>query len=414
MIEVPRPLASAVSRWGDDPYARGSWSLIGRDGTPQDRIALGAPVGDRLRIAGEATHPTRAGMTHGAYEQGVAAGIWAAGLGHRRVAVVGAGMAGLGAARTLAAHGVETVVWEARDRIGGRTSGVEVAGFTFDLGANWLQQYDDNVLARLAERIGLTVVSTDFTDPLVLGAARGRVPASLESELRARLEKAPPEAAVADVLETWLRDPAPFTAAAIQEIVDAEIVMDSGAPLSWLSARHGFEPGVGEGDRWIVGGYRLLTAHLADEIDVRLGHPVRRIGIGPDGVTLTGDGHTLDADAVIVTAPLPVLAAGDIGFEPALPERHRAALGRLGAGRVEKVVLRFGDRFWPEHPAGYYRVHGPGDNEICEWLDATAADGTPTLVGLFAGPWLDRLWQGADEDVAARCAAVFAGALPLP
>ncbi|MFF0373039.1 NAD(P)/FAD-dependent oxidoreductase [Actinoplanes missouriensis] len=412
MIEAPGLLASAVSRWGDDPFARGSWSLIGRDGTPQDRITLGTPVGDRLRIAGEATHPTRAGMTHGAYEQGVAAGTWAAGLGHRRVAVVGAGMAGLGAARALAGHGVETMVWEARDRIGGRTCGVEVGGFTFDLGANWLQQYDDNVLARLAERIGLTVVATDFTDPLVLGPARGPVPEGLEGELRARLEKAPPQAAVADVLESWLRHPAPFPAAAIRELVDAEIVMDSGAPLSWLSARHGFEPGVGEGDRWIVGGYRLLTEHLAGGVDVRLGHPVRRIGIGPHGVTLTGDGRTLDADAVIVTVPLPVLAAGGIAIEPALPEEHRAALGRLGAGRVEKVVLRFGDRFWPVHPAGYYRVHGPGENEICEWLDATAADGTPTLVGLFAGPWLDRLWQGSDSDVAARCAAVFTEALP--
>ncbi|MEU8664291.1 FAD-dependent oxidoreductase, partial [Actinoplanes philippinensis] len=190
----------AVSRWGEDPWARGSWSLIGRHGSPADRVALGTPVGDRLRIAGEATHPTRAGMTHGAYEQGVAAASWAAGLGHRRVAVVGAGIAGVAAARALTERGADVVVWEARDRIGGRTAPAEIGGAGFDLGANWLQQYDDNVLARLAEKLGLRTVATDFNDPLVLDGHRSPADAppsangmteAMEAELRARLESGP-------------------------------------------------------------------------------------------------------------------------------------------------------------------------------------------------------------------------------
>ncbi|WP_111647976.1 flavin monoamine oxidase family protein [Actinoplanes lutulentus] len=402
-------VASAVSRWGDDPWARGSWSLIGRGGSPADRAALGEPVGGRLRIAGEATHPTRAGMTHGAYEQGVAAAEWAVEAGHLRIAVVGAGMAGLGAARELGRRGVAAEVWEARNRVGGRTTGVDVGGFGFDLGANWLQQYDDNVLARLAEEIGLAVVATDFTDPLVLGPARLGVPKELEGELRARLGSASPQAAIGDVVGEWLREPGRFAAAAIRDFVDAEIVMDSGAPLSWLSARYGFEPGVGEGDRWIVGGYRLLVEHLAGGVDVRLQRPVTEIRVGERGVTLVGDGQVADFDAAIVTVPLPVLAT--IGFAPALPDRHRVAVGRLGMGRVEKVVLRFERRFWPEHAAGYYRVHGPGENEICEWLDASAADGVPTLVGLFAGPWLEELWDGTDAEVAERAAEIFRDAV---
>ncbi|MEU4428230.1 FAD-dependent oxidoreductase [Actinoplanes sp. NPDC024001] len=406
-------VASAVSRWADDPWARGSWSLIGRHGSPQDRVALGAPAGSRLRIAGEATHPTRAGMTHGAYEQGLAAAAWAADLGHARVAVVGAGFAGLAAAGALTARGVDVRVWEARDRIGGRAAGAEVGGFGFDLGANWLQQYDDNALARLAESLGLPVVATDFTDPLELGSpVPGETdPEGLERELRARLAAAPEGAAIDDVLAAWLRDPAPWTPAAIRRLVDAEIVMDSGAPLSWLSARHGFEPGVGEGDRWIVGGYQRLVQHLADGIDVRLGRPVREIRVGDDGVRLAGDGATLEADAVIVTAPVPVLAAGAITFTPPLPGAHRTALSRLGAGRVEKVVLRFEQRFWPPYRSGYYRIHGPEAGCMSEWLDATAADGVPTLVGLFAGPWLDTLWAGDDAAVARRAAGIVAEAV---
>ncbi|MEU8662723.1 flavin monoamine oxidase family protein, partial [Actinoplanes philippinensis] len=189
---------------------------------------------------------------------------------------------------------------------------------------------------------------------------------------------------------------------------------DSGAPLSWLSARHGFEPGVGEGDRWIAGGYRLLLDHLAEGLDVRLRHPVTGVAVGPDGVTLSGDAGSLRVDAVIVTVPLGVLAAGSVGFEPPLPAPHRDALARLGMGRVEKVVLRFDDRFWPSHPAGYYRIHGPAENCVSEWLDATEADGVPTLVGLFAGPWLDDLWVGADDQIAARATAIVTKATGHP
>ncbi len=402
------PVAYAVSHWADDRWARGSWSLIGRDGSPADRVTLGAPVGTRLRLAGEATHPSRAGMTHGAYEQGVEAATWAAGLGHRRIAVVGAGMAGLAAARTLAGIGHQVTVLEARDRTGGRTTGVRAGGAAFDLGANWLQQFDDNVLARIAEDLGLRLVPTGFNDPLIAG---GRpVPDGIGKELRERLAAVPVGAAMSEVVEAWLRAPGQWSASDIQRYVDAEIVMDSGAPLSWLSARYGFEPGVGEGDRWIVGGYRLLVDHLAAGLDIRLGQPVRTITVGDGGVTV--DGLAERVDAVIVTVPLGAL--DDIAFTPELPPAHRTARSRLGMGRVEKVILRFAERFWPEHPSGYLRVHGPGPGDVCEWLDATAADGVPTLVGLFAGPWLDELWAGGDERIAGRAAAVMAAAWPGP
>jgi hypothetical protein len=59
-------------------------------------------------------------------------------------------------------------------------------------------------------------------------------------------------------------------------------------------------------------------------------------------------------------------------------------------------------------------VHGTADHCISEWLDATTADGVPTLVGLFAGPWLDALWTGTDEQIAARTAAVFTAAAGRP
>ncbi|MDR7276051.1 flavin monoamine oxidase family protein [Catenuloplanes atrovinosus] len=373
-------IASAVTHWADDPWTRGAWSLIGRHGTPADRTALGTPVHDRLRIAGEATHPTRAGMTHGAYEQGITAADWAATHGHRHVTVVGAGMAGLGAAQRLRDHGITTRVLEARDRIGGRTTGIDLAGFTFDLGANWLQQYDDNILARLAEKLALPVVPTEF----------GSGHPELEDTLRQRLATAPEHASVADVLAAW-----PTPPDELRRLVDTEITMDTGVSLDWLSARHGFEPGVGQGDRWIIGSYQRLVTHLADGLDITLRTPVHTIDLLPDHVTING---TLRCDAVIVTVPIGALPA--ITITPPLPAPHRLALTRLGMGRVEKIIIRATTRFWPA--TAYFRIHGPATGSISEWLDATDADGTPTLVGLLTGPWLDTLWTGTDTDITRR------------
>ncbi len=108
--------------------------------------------------------------------------------------------------------------------------------------------------------------------------------------------------------------------------------------------------------------------------------------------------------------PVGVWGGGALKSAPPLPQGHRDALARLRMGRVEKVVLRFDEHFWPVSSSGYYRVHGPGDGDICEWLDATATDGVPALVGLFAGPWLDEVWDGSDAEVAARTEAILRSA----
>ncbi|WP_433304530.1 FAD-dependent oxidoreductase [Actinoplanes sp. CA-030573] len=137
---------------------------------------------------------------------------------------------------------------------------------------------------------------------------------------------------------------------------------------------------------------------------MRLRQPIDRIRVHDHGVLLHSRDSTGGADAVIVAMPITVLDT--IGFAPPLPAEHRAALGRIGTGRVEKVVLRFAAQFWPAHRSGYYRIHGPGAGSVSEWLDATAADGTPTMVGVFAGPWLETLWSGSDAEVADRAVTI--------
>jgi monoamine oxidase len=161
--------AFAVSRWWEDPYSLGAWSGLRVGAGPDVRAQLGQPVSPRLMLAGEYTNPEQAGMTHGAYEEGVRAAKAMISAGYRRVAVVGAGFAGLGAGATLAAAGVEVVVLEGRNRIGGRAH-TSVRGETpVELGANWVQQGARNPLRKMAAQAGLETIETDFHAPLDLG-----------------------------------------------------------------------------------------------------------------------------------------------------------------------------------------------------------------------------------------------------
>src|SRR5258708_14794897 len=82
------------------------------------------------------------------------------------VAVIGAGAAGIAAARRLAADsGVSVLVLEARERPGGRTWTVEADGIPMDLGGEWLHSADRNVLTPLAEKLGFAIhkVRPDWT-----------------------------------------------------------------------------------------------------------------------------------------------------------------------------------------------------------------------------------------------------------
>ncbi len=394
----------AVSRWWDDPFSRGAWSVLRVGGTAETRRALGQPFG-RIVLAGEATHPDQAGMTHGAYEEGLRAAAWCIDEGHRRVVVIGAGFAGLAAAKRLMDAGHHVTVLEARDRIGGRVRTVSLADdVTAELGANWLQQGERNSLLPLASELGLGFVDTDFTSPIdydhagVVDRTRDE---AIESELRKRIAAlGNADQSMASLVDDWVSQPDPWTVADILRVINSEVSLDSGIALSDLSARSGFEPGVGLGDRWIRGGYRQLLDHLASGVNVEKSWPVDRITSTYNGVLVTGPRGVVHGDAVIVTVPIAVLKAKAITFDPPLQRSHQQALDHLDAGRVEKVVLRFAERWWPPSPSGYFRIIGEQPGQSSEWLDLTDEIGQPVLVGLFVGDWADRLWTGNDSAVA--------------
>lgn len=403
---TPTPVAWHVTHWGDDPYSRGSWSALAPGGRPQDRATIGSPIDDRFVLAGDATNPVAPSMTHGAFDEGRRAAEWARSTDARRVLVVGAGFAGLGAARLLHDAGVAVTVLEARDRIGGRAHSVDLGGVMADAGAAWLQQGPTNSLARLADTLGVRTVPTDFHDPLAAApdGAVGDVGAAFDA-LAAACAAAPIGAALADVLPTYLATLSPTERRVAQFAIDLELDLENGAPHHRLSAHTVFaEPGVGVGDRWLPGGYTVLQQHLAAGLDIRRDAPVRRIEWDADsravGVRVTTDHGVLDADVCICTVP--AWLAPDL--VPALPDAHRRAIDLLAVGTVEKALLRFDERWWPAAASGYLRWF---DRPASwgEWLDLTDGVHAPVVAGLIAGDAVRRHHAGRDDDALASAAA---------
>lgn len=408
MSSYPPPIAWHVARWGDEPSSRGSWSALAPGGSPAHRAALGTPVDDRFMVAGDATNPLAPSMTHGAYDEGVRAAHWAREVGARRVVVVGAGFAGLGAASTLRDLGVSVTVLESRDRIGGRAHSVEVGGVVADAGGAWLQQGPTNSLRRLASTLGLQTVPTDFHAPLVAApdGPVGDVGGALTA-IAAAAARSAPDASLAEVLEHHLAGLTPPELRTARHAIDVDLDLENGGPHHRLSAHTVFvEPGVGVDDRWLPGGYRQLLHHLATDVDVRLRHPVRRIEWGAADVEVTADGERFSADCCICTIPVWLLP--EIELAPGLPAGHLDALAHITVGVVEKVILRFEERWWPVAPSGYLRWYD-APASWGEWLDLTDGVGVPMVAALIAGDAVRRHHHGrTDAEVAAAVADALA------
>jgi monoamine oxidase len=272
-----------------------------------------------------------------------------------RVIVVGAGMAGLAAARKLQSDGYTVVVLEARDRIGGRTYTTDELGFPFDHGASWIHGIRGNPMTRLAKQSDTEFVRTDdqsvsayFADGSEAGSTRLAAAEQRFNEVYDELSEYGDlgvsfETVARRRFPDLLRDP--LTAL----VTSAYLTFDTG-DLDRLSSLY-YDAGevMGGPEAIVTGGYGRIAGYLADGLDVRLRKVVRSVAARDAGATVTtSGGEQLDADAVIVAVPLGVLKAGAIEFTPPLSPRKRTAIERVGFSAVNKVGLVWDKRFWDE------------------------------------------------------------------
>ena len=404
---VPEPLAMIRTSWSADPWARGSYSYLPVGAQPALRAALAQPIDGRLFIAGEATSGTAPATVHGALASGRRAADEVAAVADTKevVAVLGAGMAGLAAARALLDEGYSVVVFEARDRIGGRVATVRSDAWPIpvELGASWVHDIAASDLATQLHNLAIDTAKFDYDDDTTLFTG-GLTQASLATAAKAvetAIEWANDAEADLSIAAAVTASGAKVDPLALNHVDEVELASEYGANADELSAWWGTEEGTDGDDLLVLGGYGGLADHLAVGLDIRLNTAVTAVSRHGAGVELTlARGTPFACDRVVITVPLAVLAAGDISFNPPLPSTHRAAIDGMGTGLLDKVWFVFPEQFWSNTSLMWTRVDEPG-TPFREWYNLAPLTGKPVLLALHGGRTARAWAERSDDDLRA-------------
>ena len=285
-----------------------------------------------------------------------------------QVVVVGAGFAGLTAARLLANVGWEVVVVEARDRVGGRVWSISLDnGEIVEMGGEWIASGQEAVLG-LASTLGLALIDPgiDFVSRDAVGGQaipveeHRRVNRALEVLLSSIPNQTLEGMTAAKILSVMADETPAFT------VLRSRLEGTMGAPLVEVAATEiGPDYGFGEHSYFrIAGGNAQMAAAIADDLDIRFGIEVRSIAQRGKSVAVTTFGAEFEADAVVVAVPLPVLQHLDL--DPGLSPQAHAALMSLQMGSAAKVAVA------TNQPPPLFRRQ---DTDIPAWYWTGLADG---------------------------------------
>jgi monoamine oxidase len=337
------------------------------------------------------------------------------------VVVVGAGLAGLAAARRLVAQGVSVVVLEARERVGGRVENHDIGdGRVVEVGGQWIGPTQDR-LAALARDLGVETFPTHAQGANLLeygGSVRrykGTIPrinpAVLVDVERAqrRLNRlarrvpleAPWEAPGAGRLDgqtvaTWMRRNLATRSGRMLLELGIEAVwaaqpedMSLLHVLFYIHSAGSLEllfdtEGGAQQDRF-AGGSQLIPIRMAEELGgerLVLGAPVRRLEHGPDGVTVHADGAVARGRrAILAIAPT---LAGRIAYDPPLPGYRDQLTQRMPLGTVAKCMAIYAEPFWRSEGLSGQAASDIGPVRLM--FDNSPPDGSPgVLLGFLEG-----------------------------
>ena len=334
------------------------------------------------------------------------------------VVVVGAGLAGLTAARELSGAGLDVQVLEARERVGGRTLSQSVGEHPEDvveLGGQWVGPTQHEVLG-LARDLGIDTYPTHtkgrnlFEDnrgkvkryrgtipmlgPLVM-LDYGRADLKLKRLIKRIDPDAPWEAEQAERLDeqsfaTWIRRVAKTKTAreALATVCRAVFAVEPADVsllhvLFYAAAADGWDDlldteGGAQQDR-LVGGTQQLSVRMAEELGdrVQLSAPVHAIRADAGGV-VAGE---MRARRAIVAVP-PALA-GRIEYDPPLPGPRDQLTQRMPMGSVIKCMAVYDDPFWRADGLSGQAISLPGPAQVV--FDNTPPNGSPGLIGFLEG-----------------------------
>ena len=313
------------------------------------------------------------------------------------VAIIGAGAAGLGAARALEGSGLSVIVLEARDRVGGRAHTVlAAADITFDLGCGWLHSADKNSFVEIARQLNFAIDKT--RPPWREQGWDAGFPPSLRAEFIEALD------AFYNRAEEAAADPRDAAASTCLDpgnrwnpMIDAISTYINGATLDRVSL-HDMDAYEDTEINWRVPrGYGALIAAYSAPCPVALDAQVRSIDHSGKRVRIETSRGTLGANKVIVTVPTSLIASENIRFDPPLPAKVEAARG-LPLGVDDKVMLRLDEPGALRNDVGLRGATmrtAMGSFHIRPF-------GQPCIEGFFGGPFARELEDAGAGAMAAQ------------
>ncbi|KAL5730079.1 Lysine-specific histone demethylase 1 2 [Ranunculus cassubicifolius] len=326
------------------------------------------------------------------------------------VIIVGAGLAGLAAARQLLSFGFKVVVLEGRDRPGGRVytqkMGREGKFAAVDLGGSILTGIDANPLGVLARQLSIPLHKIRETCPLYKPDGTivdGEIDSKVElifnklldkaTEFRKIMVGATNDISLGLALETFKQLYAVIQTTEEAQLLDwhlANLEYANAGCLTDLSVAYWDQDDPYEmgGDHCFLAGgnWRLIRA-MCEDVPIFYGRTVNSIKYGREGVEVVSGDQVFRADMVLCTVPLGVLKSRMIKFEPELPKRKLVAIDKLGFGLLNKVVMIFPHVFWGEDKDSFgclnQDTHKRG--EFFLFYSYHTVSGAPVLIALVAG-----------------------------
>ena len=326
------------------------------------------------------------------------------------IVVIGAGAAGIAAARRILAANRKVIVIEATGEVGGRCL-TDTATFDvpFDRGARWMHNPDANPMIRLARSSGLDVYPAPLGRKIRIGrrfARAGETEEFFSTLVRANraiddASRGKVDVSCASVLPKDLGD----WAGTAEFVLGANATGKDLKDLSAVDKVHALERNAAIACRQGLG---TLIAKLSEQVPLALSTPASRVAWSGRDVTVETPAGKIAARAAIVTVSSNVLAAGNIKFTPNIPKRQLDAAARLNLGSYDRIVLQL-----PGNPLGLVRddivieqsnstrtallFANMGSSSLCS-IDVAgsfgrdlSSQGEPAMVA-FAVEWLTKLF----------------------
>ncbi|KAF3604633.1 hypothetical protein F2Q69_00038501 [Brassica cretica] len=326
------------------------------------------------------------------------------------VIVVGAGLAGLAAARQLLSFGFKVVVLEGRSRPGGRVYTQKMGGkgkfAAVELGGSVITGLHANPLGVLARQLAIPLHKVRDHCPLYNSEGEvvdKAVDSNVEfgfnklldkvAEVREMMGGAANKVSLGEVLETLRVLYGVAKDSEERKLFDwhlANLEYANAGCLSNLSAAYWDQDDPYEmgGDHCFLAGgnWRLINA-LAEGLPILYGKRVDAVKYGDRGVEVVSGSQRFQGDMILCTAPLGVLKKRCITFEPELPRRKQAAIDRLGFGLLNKVAMLFPSVFWGDDldTFGCLNDSSIDRGEFFLFYAYHTVSGGPALVALVAG-----------------------------